>query len=121
MSGSGADAVTFRNRYSETISLAWMRRDFACAPPEEGGIPFVIRGWKVLRPGASATIPNPTENRWFYIFAESVDGRLWTGPFVFTVSLSAFNRCAGLGASAGEDVGFLELDTREHDTFNLVL
>jgi hypothetical protein len=117
---SGSDEVLFRNGYSATINLAYMRRDEACRPAEEGGIPFVIRGWRVIAPGGSTTIANPTENRWFYIFAEAVDGRLWTGPFVFRVSLSAFNRCAGLGASQGEDVGFLELDTAEHDSFNLV-
>jgi hypothetical protein len=73
----------------------------------------------VLQPGGSTTIENPESNRWFYIYVEAVDGAVWNGPFVAGVRYDVFNNCAGLGMSAGVDVGFLELDTADNDSYIL--
>ncbi|SRR6266542_4034228 len=116
---SGAEWVSIRNGYTKTVNVAYVRLDPGCA--SEGGEPWEIRGWRVLPSGGSTSIHNPTSNRWFYIFAEAVDGTLWTGPFVEPVTFpSAFHRCSGLGATNTQPVGFRELDTAAHDHFRLV-
>ena len=116
---SGAEWVSIRNGYSKTVNVAYIRLDPGCSD-EGAGDPWEIRGWRVLAPDGSTNIHNPTSNRWFYIFAEAVDGTLWTGPFVETVIFPAFHRCLGLGVTGGHSVGFRELDTKAHDHFRLV-
>jgi len=116
----GASSVQIDNGYSVTINVAYMRFEPSCGG-DEGGDPWEVRGWRVLAPGGSTTIANPTSNQWFYLFAEAVDGHLWTGPFVESVTIPIkFSRCAGLETSTTEPVGFRELDTAAHDHFILV-
>ena len=116
--GSGAEWVSIRNGYTKTVNVSYIRLSPSCA--NEGGEPWEVRGWRVLSPDGSTTIHNPTSNRWFYIFAEAVDGTIWTGPFIEQVTLSAFHRCTGVGITNALTVGFRELDTKAHDHFRLV-
>jgi hypothetical protein len=74
----------------------------------------------VLSPGGATIISNPTENRWFYVYAEAANGRLWTGPFPEEVSLVAGGHCKGIGLSFAQDCGFLELDTDASDRYRFV-
>jgi hypothetical protein len=101
-----------------------MRRDFNCQA--ECGEPWDVLGWINLDPGETETRANPTNNQWFYYYAEAVDGAFWAGPFVANVSNDKFEKCSCLGVSVSEgpqpyyDVGMRELDTVKFGGVNFV-
>ncbi|MGH9277313.1 MAG: hypothetical protein ACRD12_04305 [Acidimicrobiales bacterium] len=113
--GTGSPFVLIFNGSSSPVNLAYMRVAYQCM--FEGGEPWEVRGWRFLNPGEVTFIKNPTANRWLYVYAESWDGHMWTGPFLEVVPFwSSFRRCTGLGLQVSESaavVGFLELDTKK--------
>jgi hypothetical protein len=119
--------VTFTNSYSQTISVAYMRLDNGCE--DECGEPWDVLGWANLEPGQTQTRSNPTNNRWFYYYAEAVDGKIWSGPFPAEVATQKFEKCTCLGVivengdptSPYFDVGFRELDTSQFGGVNFIL
>jgi hypothetical protein len=111
----GRPVVEFENATTATINVAYMRADDDCGA--YCGDPWIVRGWVVLPPGQTARRANPTRNRWFYYYAESVNGAVWSGPYVAEVNgYESFNKCtcAKVVMDPGNmwyDVGFRELDT----------
>lgn len=111
----GRSSVSFTNSYGKKLFVAYMRRDFSCQ--SACGAPWDVLGWIGLDPGETETRANPTENQWYYYYAEAVDGAFWAGPFVANVSNNKFDKCSCLGVQVSHgpqpfyDVGMRELDT----------
>ncbi len=120
----GASSVSFTNSYGTRLFVAYMRLDWACG--EECGDPWDVRGWIRLEPGQTQSRANPTSNRWYYYYAEAIDGAQWIGPFVAEVRQAAFAKCTCLGVHVSHgpqpyhDVGFRELDTNRFSGVNFV-
>jgi hypothetical protein len=120
---SGRSEVTFTNSYGKKIFVAYMRRDFNC---QECGDIWDVLGWINLDPGETESRANPTNNRWYYYYAESVDGAFWSGPYVAEVSNSRFEKCTCLGVIVQDggpynpyySVGFRELDNETYSGVN---
>ena len=105
----GASQVRFRNHYGKKIYVAYMRRDFSCQA--DSGEPWEVRGWINLDPWETEYRANPTQNQWFYYYAEATDGAFWAGPYVVQVTNSVFQNCTGTGKTGWYNVGMRELDT----------
>ena len=120
----GRSSVRFTNSYGKKLFVAYIRRDFNCQA--ECGEPWDVLGWINLDPGETETRANPTNNQWFYYYAEAVDGAFWAGPFVANVSNDKFEKCSCLGVSVSDgpqpyyDVGMRELDTVKFGGVNFV-
>jgi uncharacterized membrane protein len=118
--------VTFTNSYRTKIYVAYMRRDFNCQ--SECGDIWDVLGWINLDPGQTQSRANPTDNRWYYYYAEAEDGAIWAGPFVAEVSQDRFEKCTCLGVivingdatNPYHDVGFRELDTATFSGVNFI-
>ncbi len=122
----GASTVSFHNSYSTTLFVAYLREDHGCG--DECGQPWDVLGWVKLVPGATGYRANPTNNRYFYYYAEALNGAIWRGPAVAEVSNSAFEKCTCIGVrevnggsiNPYHDVGFRELDTDVHGGVNFI-
>jgi hypothetical protein len=120
----GRSEVRFTNSYGKTMFVAYMRRDFDCG--NECGAPWDVRGWIRLDPGETESRDNPTNNQWFYYYAEAVDGAYWAGPYVAEVTNDRFDKCTCLGVLVmnGEatnpyyDVGMRVVDTVAYSGVN---
>jgi len=116
--------VGFTNSTSQTLWVAYMRRDFGCLA--ECGEPWDVLGWCKLLPGQYKERANPTDNRWFYYYAEGSSGSVWSGPYVAEVSQAKFSKCTCLGVSVSHgtspwhDVGMRELDTDKYSGVKFV-
>ena len=114
--------VRFTNSYSSTLSVAYMRADEACG--SDCGDPWDVLGWIILGPGQTQTRPNPTNNRWFYYYAEADDGSVWGADYLAEVRNERFQKCTCLGVSVSHgpnpwyDVGMDELDLNEFGGVN---
>ena len=123
---TGRSEVTFTNSYGQKMYVAYMRRDFSCQA-ECGGI-WDVLGWINLDPGETESRPNPTNNRWFYYYAEAVDGAVWAGPYVAEVTQDKFEKCTCLGVivqngpatNPYHNVGFRELDNETYPGVNFI-
>lgn len=121
---SGRSSITFRNSYGKKLFVAYMRLDWACG--EDCGEPWDALGWIGLDPGETESRSNPTSNRWFYYYAEAIDGAFWAGPYVAGVSNTVFEKCTCIGVSRSDgtspyyDVGFRELDSATYSGVNFV-
>jgi hypothetical protein len=106
----GSDEIRFTNLYGRTLFVAYMR--VHAGGPRAGREPWEVRGWISLEPEATEVRANPSENQWFYYFAEAVDGAIWAGPHVVEVTDTAFTTGSGLGHSGGwQPAGMRVLDT----------
>lgn len=105
----GSSTVNFINHTGTTIYVAYMRRDFGCQ--EVCGDIWDVLGWVVLNNGDSQTRSNPTNNKWFYYYAESADGRIWSGVYSAEVQQPAFQKCTCQVGQGYHTVGFDVLDT----------
>lgn len=119
--GSGRSNITFTNSHGKKMYVAYMRFEHNCQ--SLCGEPWDVLGWINLDPGETETRANPTENRWFYYYAEDVDGAVWSGRYVAEVRNARFDKCTCLGVLVGGvnpyyDVGFRELDTKEYSGVN---
>jgi uncharacterized membrane protein len=122
----GASNVRFTNSYGQKIYVAYMRVDNDCG--DDCGDPWIVKGWVGLDPGETETRANPTSNRYFYYYAESVDGAFWSGPYPAEVTQTVFSKCTclgviiinGPGTNPYETVGFRELDTDNFGGVNFV-
>jgi uncharacterized membrane protein len=121
---TGMSEVTFTNSYGKKLYVAYMRRDFSCQ--DECGDIWDVLGWINLDPGETETRANPTENRWYYYYAEAADGAFWAGPYVAEVSNSKFEKCTCLGVVVSDgpqpyySVGFRELDNETYSGVNFI-
>jgi hypothetical protein len=102
--------VNFTNSYSSKLYVAYMQLDDACGA--DCGDPWNVLGWINLAPGETQSRQNPTNNRWFYYFAEADDGSFWAGDFLAKVKKDRFEKCTCLGVTSPlwYDVGMRELD-----------
>ena len=120
----GRSSVTFTNSYGKRLFVAYMRRDFGCQ--DDCGEPWDVLGWINLDPGETESRANPTNNQWYYFYAEATDGAFWAGPFVANVSNNKFEKCSCLGVSVSHgpqpfyNVGMRELDTVKFSGVNFV-
>jgi len=105
--------VNFANLYSSKIYVAYMRLDNACGA--DCGDPWNVLGWINLLPGQSENRPNPTNNRFFYYYAEADDGSFWAGEFEAEVKQERFEKCTCLNVSAGGSNPFHIVGMRELD------
>jgi len=110
--------VRFTNSHSVSISVAYMRYDPACGA--DCGDPWDVLGWVNLAPNQTQTRPNPTGNRFFYYYAEGVDGSVWSGNFSAQVTREVFEKCACLGTTSPIwfNVGMRELDLNQFGGVN---
>jgi uncharacterized membrane protein len=116
--------VSFTNSYSAAMFVAYMRLDYDCQ--NECGEPWDVLGWISLQPGEIEYRDNPTNNEYFYYYAEAVDGAYWSGSFPAEVSDDRFEKCTCLGVieQNGQPtnpyftVGFRELDTNVYGGIN---
>jgi uncharacterized membrane protein len=93
------------------------------------GKDFEMMGWWKIETGSCALVfANDLEdlNRFWYYFAESHDGAVWSGPFDGDVSPQPFGGdqwCQGQGKGDSENeirqIGFRELDIGDSDDFTL--
>jgi Protein of unknown function (DUF1036) len=121
----GASEIRFTNSYGQKLYVAYMRLDYGCQ--DDCGDPWDVLGWINLDPGETETRANPTENGYFYYYAEADDGNSWAGPFPAEVTQTVFEKCTCLGVIVqnGEPtnpyhtVGFRELDTNTYSGVNL--
>ena len=120
---TGQSQVTFTNSYGKGLFIAYMFRNFDC---QDCGDIWDVRGWIHLAPGETQSRANPTNNRWYYYYAEAPDGAFWAGPYVAEVSNNKFEKCTCLGVSVSDgpqpyhDVGFRQLDNAEYSGVNFV-
>jgi hypothetical protein len=106
--------------------VAYMRLDYNCQ--NDCGEPWDVLGWISLQPGETESRDNPTNNEYFYYYAEALDGAYWAGPFPAEVSNNRFEKCTCLGVIVenGEPtnpyytVGFRELDTNAFGGVNFI-
>jgi hypothetical protein len=116
--GTGRPQVSFTNSYGKKLSVAYMRREYSC---QTCGDIWDVLGWINLEPGETKTRENATKNRWFYFYAEAVDGAVWNGDYPAEVTDTRFEKCTCHGAVVvnGDPhnpyytVGFDELDSQE--------
>ena len=64
--------VNFTNSRAAPMFVAYMRLDNNCQ--NECGEPWDVLGWINLQPGQTTSRDNPTNNRYFYYYAEATDG-----------------------------------------------
>ena len=120
----GRSWLTFTNLYPSKLFVAYMRLEPACQ--EECGEPWDVLGWINLDPGETEKRPNPTENQWFYYYAEAADGAYWAGPYVAEASNNKFHKCTCIGVIVSHgpqpfyDVGMRELDTVRFSGVNFI-
>ena len=111
------------NEYSRRLSATIMFFSPETCGGEGGD--FELMGWWNINPGGNALVyANDLAdlNRFWYVHARAVDGRIWEGPFVYpTVPLEAFSRCWGIASSAGQSIpcGYREIDIGNHDNANV--
>ena len=80
------------------------------------------------RLGTASPEANPTNNKYYYYYAEAVDGAVWSGPYVAEVTNDRFEKCTCLGVIVENgdptnpyfDVGFQELDTDQFSGVNFI-
>jgi Protein of unknown function (DUF1036) len=119
-------SVTFTNSHGRKIYVAYMRREWDCL--DLCGNRWDVLGWINLDPGETETRANSTGNRWFYYYAEGVDGAVWAGRYVAEVRQSQFRKCTCLGViiqngpatNPYHDVGFRELDLDAFSGVNFI-
>lgn len=114
----GRSEVRFRNSYSQKLYVAYMRRDFDCLA--DCGEPWNVLGWINLDPGEVEYRPNPTNNQWYYYYAEAADGAFWAGPYVAHVTDVKFQKCTCVSATGYWNVGMRVLDTVKYAGVNFV-
>jgi hypothetical protein len=122
----GRSTISFTNSHGRKIWVAYMRLDWDCQ--SECGKPWDVLGWINLDPGETETRANPTENKWFYYYAEDSHGAVWSGPFGAEVTQSKFEKCTCLGVSVVNGaatnpyhrVGFRELNTDTYSGVNFL-
>ncbi len=117
--GHGSPEITFTNSTGAKIYVAYMRLDYNCLT--DCGQPWKVLGWIGLDPGETETRVNPTENQWFYYYAESVNGDFWAGPYIAEVRRTRFRKCTCVGATTYYQVGFRELDTVKYSGVKFII
>ncbi|GGU46183.1 DUF1036 domain-containing protein [Streptomyces coeruleorubidus] len=107
--------LNYRNRHPTGLWLMVGYPTSAC----EGEGDWGSRGWYRLERDTSV-IPLMTSNPHTTFFAEADDGVTWSGPFVVTVPLHAFDdHCWNVGVSTGLTVG-MRLLTSQNAMFNYI-
>jgi hypothetical protein len=62
----------------------------------ECGDTWDVLGWINPDPGHTQIRANATGNKWFYYYAEDVNGTVWSGPYVAEVTQDRFEKCTCL-------------------------
>jgi uncharacterized membrane protein len=119
--------LQFCNHYSKLVSVAYIFYEPDCA---EGPInlPWQSLGWFIINPGQCAIVYandlHDVNNRYWYFYADSPDGTVWSGDVVIMTPNVAFDRCIGDPLPSAEDPhprGFRLLDVGDYDDFTVNL
>ncbi|WP_156622641.1 hypothetical protein [Mycobacterium sp. 852014-50255_SCH5639931] len=86
--------VRFTNSYSCRLYVAYMRFEAGCGG-DPCNDPWYALGWIALDVGQTQTRPNPSDNRWFYHYAEAegADQGVWAGPYPAHITHDVFEQC----------------------------
>jgi uncharacterized membrane protein len=91
LASNGAYAwFNFRDKTSATIWVAFQRY----SPRRPNGGDWETKGWWRLEPGQTKTVFGKdlqSVNTYYYYYAESNDGAVWSGPYSTCVPQSAFD------------------------------
>lgn len=60
-------------------------------------------------------------NRYFYYYAEAVNGMKWVGPYTRAVPPQAFTWCEWTANTQSRNVGFRQKDINSYDNYTLNL
>lgn len=85
---------------------------------------FTKRGWWVLEPGQCTNIFNRNladVNRYYYVYADAPDGKVWSGNYIRAVPDFAFQLCEWVVRNPSRNVGFQQVDIGDNDDFTLTL
>jgi uncharacterized membrane protein len=111
--------LTFCNNYPQLASVCIMWYSPGC--PDGGD--WERAGWWNLNPGECQNVFDADLdeiNRYYLFYAEATDGAFWAGPYVRSVTDSAFDLCEGDGTSQ-RDVGFRLFDIGDNDDYTMTL
>jgi uncharacterized membrane protein len=112
--------LSFTNGYSQVLSVAIMWYHPNC--PDGGD--WEKKGWWNINPGNTAHVLDldlDETNRYYYFYAEAVDGHTWSGPYFTNVPSEAFDWCENTGSTTSRSLGFRELDIGDNDDYTLTL
>ncbi len=113
-------SLVFCNRYTSPVSVAIMRYDPQSCP---NGDRFSVQGWWNIPPNVCTTVYGGSVgyNRYWAFYAESADGRTWTGDVRAWVSNNAFKLCHSDSCSPCRVVGFRQFDVNSYDNYTINL
>jgi len=100
-------SVVVCNSYRARLCVAVMRYDpGSCSRGDR----YSVEGWWCMNPGECRTVfgGSANYNRYWYFYAEAVDGATWSGPFRSYVSNNAFKICHSDSCTPCRIVGFFE-------------
>ena len=112
--------LSFTNGYSRLVSVTVKWYHPNC--PDGGD--WEKKGWWNINPGNTAHVLDldlDETNRYYYYYAESVDGHTWSGAYFTDVPNEAFDWCENTGSSTSRSLGFRELDIGDNDNYTLTL
>jgi hypothetical protein len=99
--------VYVQNDARSRVFVAIMKYDPGACEPDTV---WRTKGWWALNPGDDAFVAW-TNNRFIYIYAESVDGLVWSGPFgPVYVFQAPFDECLVGSSAAMATVGMFQVD-----------
>jgi uncharacterized membrane protein len=82
-------------------------------------------GWFYIQPGVTATLYandlGDVKNRYWYYYAEAIDGARWSGDVDTYVNDGPFYICEGIATTQDWTVKSRELDVSDADDFTLTL
>ena len=113
------------NAYPSPISTAIMFYSPETCGGDGGD--FELMGWWNIDHGACALVyaNDPADlNRFWYFYADALDGAVWAGAFGKAVPTAAFGGCWGFSSLTNEpgqyiQIGFRELDVGDNDDLTL--
>ncbi len=112
--------LTFCNRHNQTVWVSIIRYTPNC--PDGGD--WTKEGWWGIEPGQCKIVYGgdlQKVNRYFYYYAETAGGVIWTGPIFTFVPIQPFSWCLATANTSSRSVGFRLLDIEHYNNFTLSL
>ncbi|GKS69361.1 hypothetical protein W03_13650 [Nitrosomonas sp. PY1] len=117
----------FKNSTSSTVWVAfqWYSPNSCANDAQHDGGLWETKGWYSIAPGQTKIVfgsdLQSTGNRYYYWYAESSNGSVWSGAYNTYVPSTAFDWCLNTGSTNSRIVGFREkyIGTSNNYTVNL--
>ena len=112
--------LTFCNQYTRQVWVAIMWYSPGC--PDGGD--WEKAGWWHINPAECQNIWDvdlDEINQYYYFYAESDDGAVWSGSTYVDVPYQRFDWCIGTSSSDSRSVGFQLFDVDSNDDFTMTL